>query len=121
EDTPLNVVCLRDFLEARGCRVEVAENGASAVDKTVLLHPDAILMDIQMPVLDGIQATRRIRRLADPALARTPIIAVTALAMPGDREQCEQAGADDYLAKPYSLVVLHERLLSLVAKSRAPA
>lgn len=118
EDTDFNVVPVRDFLVAMRCRVEVAENGAVALEKVVALRPDVVLMDVQMPVMDGIEATRCIRALPDPALARTPIIAVTALAMPGDREQCMRAGTDHYLSKPYSLAELHRLILDVVASRR---
>jgi PAS domain S-box-containing protein len=113
EDTELNIIPVRDYLQIMGCHVEIAENGAVAVEKAVRLHPDIILMDVQMPVLDGIQATRRIRALADPAVSMIPILAVTALAMPGDREQCLEAGANDYVSKPYSLIDLHQRIIAL--------
>ncbi len=118
DDTPSNVVPLRDYLENKGCRVAVAENGRSAVDMTSRLGPDLVLMDIQMPEMDGIEATRRIRALADPALARVPIIAVTALAMPADRDRCIAAGVDDYVTKPYRPRELHARVLELIAKRK---
>jgi CheY-like chemotaxis protein len=71
-------------------------------------RPALILMDIQMPALDGLEATRRLRAHTD--LANTPIIALTALAMPGDRERCLAAGVNDYLSKPLSL----KQLLNLI-------
>jgi CheY-like chemotaxis protein len=83
-----------------------AINGLLAVKMARELRPALILMDIQMPVLDGLAAIREIR--ADPAMAATPIVALTALAMPGDRERCLSAGATDYMSKPVSLKALAE-------------
>jgi CheY-like chemotaxis protein len=92
---------LADYLNTRGYQVEIAKNGSEAVESARGKAPDLILMDIQMPVMDGLEAIRRIRTEAH--LARVPIIALTALAMPGDRERCLAAGADDYMSKPISL------------------
>jgi CheY-like chemotaxis protein len=89
------------YLQARGCRVEVAHTGYEAVQRARETHPAVILMDVQMPDMDGLEATRRIRAI--PELAQVPIIALTALAMPGDRERCLAAGANEYLTKPVSL------------------
>jgi CheY-like chemotaxis protein len=101
EDNEANIMTMSDYLCARGYQMVIARNGAEAVARACEVQPAVILMDIQMPGMDGLEATRRIR--AQSELAHTPIIALTALAMPGDRERCEAAGADDYLSKPVSL------------------
>lgn len=105
DDHRVNINLVADYLLSRGYRVAVAYSGAQAVAAAQELQPALILMDIQMPGMDGLEALRRIR--ATPALATTPIIALTALAMIGDRERCLAAGANDYLSKP---VVLRELL-----------
>jgi PAS domain S-box-containing protein len=100
DDHPLNILALQDYLGMKGWRVEIAENGRLAVEKTRALRPALIVMDVQMPVMDGIEATRAIRALDDPALAATPVIALTALSMDRDRELCLAAGANECLVKP---------------------
>jgi len=86
-----------------GHNVTVAENGRAAVDSWLAQRPDLILMDMQMPVMDGVEATQLIRQheSASP-LAPTPIIALTANAMSSDREKCLQAGMNDFLSKPFN-------------------
>jgi signal transduction histidine kinase/CheY-like chemotaxis protein len=106
EDNEQNARLMSDYLGAKGCQVVLASSGAEALDRAKVHHPDVILMDVQMPGMDGLEATRRIRQEA--SLQRTPIIALTALAMPGDRQRCLDAGANDYQSKPVNL----ERLLS---------
>lgn len=101
EDNEANILTLLNYLEAHSFRMILARNGLEAVQMAKQHQPDVILMDIQMPEMDGLEATRQIR--ADPQTSSIPIIALTALAMPGDQERCLAAGADDYLAKPVKL------------------
>jgi len=112
EDNPANISTVSSYLESRGYQLLLAQNGYDAIDLATTQNPDLILMDIQMPELDGLAATRQIR--ANPTLADIPIIALTALAMPGDREKCLDAGADEYLAKPVRLRKLTETIQSLL-------
>ena len=101
DDSEASIIAVSDYLQAKGCRVIVARNGLEAIQMARAERPDAILMDIQMPEMDGLEAIRLIR--SDPHLAVVPIIALTALTMPGDRERCLQAGATEYRSKPVSL------------------
>lgn len=100
EDNPANLGAMCDYLRRSGCDIQVACNGFEAV-QAAQDHPDVIIMDIQMPVLDGLDAIRQIR--ATKHGATIPIIAVTALAMRGDKDRCMEAGATYYLSKPVSL------------------
>ncbi len=108
DDNEDNINLFQDYLQATGYQVVVARNGKEALERTQEDKPDLILMDIQMPEMDGLEATRCLR--ADATLAPIPIITITALAMPGDRERCMAAGADDYLSKPVQL----EKLLKTI-------
>lgn len=108
EDNTGNIEMLTAYLEAAGYRTEVAVNGQEALEKAREHRPAIILMDLQMPVMDGLEATRALRRDPDPELVATPVIALTALAMPGDREKSLEAGATDYLSKPFSMRELAE-------------
>ena len=107
-----------DYLRSIGCDVHAADNGLAALNLLNELRPDAILMDIQMPGMDGLDVIRRVRGWRDPAIAATAIIALTALAMPGDRERCLDAGADEYLAKPVSLLRVGDVINRLVDTPR---
>jgi signal transduction histidine kinase/ActR/RegA family two-component response regulator len=100
EDNGINLSMMTDLLETSGWQVVQAENGADAVRLTGAHNPDLVLMDIQMPVMDGLAATRLLK--ADPATASIPVLAVTALAMPNDQERCLEAGCQGYLAKPFT-------------------
>src|SRR5690606_27576855 len=106
EDNQANVNTFTEYLKAKGYAVLVARNGREAVDLAIQKQPNLILMDIQMPTMNGLDAIQEIRTVSH--LAHTPIIAVTALAMRGDRERCLAAGANDYLSKPVSLKKLLE-------------
>jgi len=106
EDNDINIITMKDFLQAKGYQVIVARNGIEAVELAEQERPDLILMDVHLPQMDGLEATRRIR--AQEKSARTPIIALTALAMPGDRERCLNAGMNEYLSKPIRIKMLNE-------------
>ena len=108
EDNASNIEVMRDFIDSRGYAMVVAADGFEAVERAVECHPAMIFMDIQMPRLDGFEAIRRIRKHS--SLEKTPIVALTAFAMGGDREKCLAAGADDYMTKPVSLKALTEVL-----------
>jgi CheY-like chemotaxis protein len=111
EDNRINQRLASKLLEDRGYRVTLAENGQLALDALAQARFAAVLMDMQMPVMDGLEATRRIRaREAAEARARTPIIAMTANAMQGDRERCLAAGMDDYISKPINADELFRQL-----------
>ncbi|MEI7645635.1 MAG: PAS domain S-box protein [Chloroflexales bacterium] len=114
EDNEANIRAIGDYLQAKGYQVLFARNGREAVARASTERPDLILMDIQMPEMDGLEATRLLRATSE--CAATPIIALTALAMPGDRERCLAAGASEYMTKPVSikdLAVTINRLLNV--------
>jgi two-component system cell cycle response regulator DivK len=100
EDQEDNRQIIRDMLSATDYQITEAENGEEALAAVAKERPDLILMDIQMPILDGYEATRRIK--ADPALRAIPIIAITSYALSGDEQKARAAGCDDYVPKPYS-------------------
>lgn len=112
EDNEFNIIAFTDYLNAKGYQVTVAHNGREALSLAKETHPHLILMDIQMPEMDGLETIRQLRTLSE--FAQTPIIALTALTMPGDRERCLAAGANDYLAKPVTLKGLIEKIQLLL-------
>ncbi len=110
EDNMANIQTVGGYLEAKGYNMQYAYNGQVAVTLARQLQPSLILMDIQMPVMDGLTAIKKIS--TDIVMKDIPIIALTALAMPGDRERCLAAGATEYISKPVKL----KELLALVEK-----
>jgi CheY-like chemotaxis protein len=105
EDNAANLKVAVRMLERLGYRAEVASDGAEAVTMLEHMQFDAVLMDCQMPEMDGYEATRLIRK-NERAGRRVPIIAMTAAALSGDRERCLAAGMDDYISKPVKLHVV---------------
>jgi len=125
EDTPANQKVVMAVLKKRGHAVVVANNGREA---TELYKPDkfdVVLMDVQMPIMDGYQATAAIRKMEEDYEKSTPIIAMTAHAMKGDREKCLEAGMDSYISKPIEVAALIELVesvaISSIDKSHAPS
>ena len=113
EDNAVNRLVGQRLLNSLGYRVDCVENGLQALKKVERESYDLVLMDCQMPELDGFETTRRIRR-QEPVGRRMPIVALTALAMAGDREKCFEAGMDDFISKPFrdeELVLVVDRLL----------
>jgi two-component system sensor histidine kinase/response regulator len=109
EDNEINQQVARELLESAGAAVELAVNGAEAVRQAAASRFDAVLMDVQMPVMDGLEAAQRIRELPPPH-GRVPIIAMTANAMSEDRNRCLEAGMDDHIGKPVDAARLYEVL-----------
>ena len=114
EDNEANIATFSSYLQAKGYRILLATDGQQAIDLTKVHHPDLILMDIQMSVIDGLTAIKQIR--LDPNLADIPIIALTALAMTGDRDRCIEAGANEYLTKPVKLNHLATTIKQILAQ-----
>lgn len=117
DDNEDNRQILIDLLSANGFQVLEALTGADAVDIAIREAPDLVLMDIQLPGIDGHEATRRIKAI--PALARTPVIAVTSYALAGDDRKATDAGCDAYITKPYSPRALLARVREIL--DRPPA
>ena len=110
EDNAVNRRLVRDLLQHTAYTLVEADDGEAGVAKALELKPDLILMDIQLPKISGLEATRRLR--AETATANTPIIAITSFALSGDDQKAKEAGATAYMAKPYS----PRDLLALIRK-----
>ena len=98
EDNPMNLQLAEFLLSAAGYRVDSAASALEGIEIAVAEPPALILMDVELPGMDGLTATRRLK--ADPATAHVPVVALTANAMQGDHERCLEAGCDGYIAKP---------------------
>jgi CheY-like chemotaxis protein len=114
EDNELNRDMLSRRLTRRGYDVVTAVDGQEGLDRAVVDAPDLILMDMSLPVLDGWQATQKLK--ADPVLKMIPVIALTAHAMAGDREQALSVGCDDYDTKPIELDRLLAKMQTLLER-----
>jgi CheY-like chemotaxis protein len=120
EDNPVNQKLARFAIEKMGHSIVMVNNGIRAVETSASGQFDLILMDLQMPEMDGFEATARIREAERSAGRHTPIVAMTAHAMHGDREQCLRAGMDDYISKPIDLQAL-ARMIDRYRVSRPAA
>ena len=119
EDNEDNLLIYSTILRHSGYAVVEARDGQAGIDAAKKEHPGLILMDVSIPVIDGLEATRRLK--ADAATKDIPIIALTAKAMKGDREKCLQAGASDYVTKPVDLNYLFSVMRVWLAKLGDPA
>lgn len=117
EDTQEVVMMLVDYLEMAGFRMVTAQDGVDGLTQAKLCHPDLILMDIQMPRMDGFETTKRLRN--DPEFKETPIIALTALAMPNDRQRCLDVGMNEYMSKPVNLKALAKTIKTFLYEAEA--
>ena len=118
DDNPLNLKLARVLLTTEGYEVRTAAHAAEALGVLEGFRPRLILMDIQLPGMDGLELTRRLK--ADPALRGTVILALTAYAMKGDEEKALDAGCDGYIAKPMDTRTLPEILARYLGRARAP-
>jgi len=121
EDVEINQHLIRHILESGGARVVIVHNGLEVLERVKKQIFDCIIMDVQMPEMDGIQATIQIRQLQDPRISKIPIIALTANCGEEDLLKYEQAGMDDYLAKPIAEAQLLEAILSNTRNEESPA
>jgi PAS domain S-box-containing protein len=116
EDTNVVVTLMSEYLTYKGYKMVIARNGLEGVQLAREEYPDLILMDVMMPVMDGLEATRQIR--ADQSLKNIPIIGLTALAMAGDREYCIAAGMNDYMSKPIKMQDLSDMIEKYIGKNK---
>lgn len=117
EDNPLNLKLVRDVLTVSGYEVVAAPSGEEGVSLAGTCEPDLVLMDIQLPGMDGYEALRLLRQ--NPRLDTVPVVAVTAFAMPEDRERASRAGFDGYLGKPISVRSLPSQVGEFLSNGRA--
>ncbi|MBL4658370.1 MAG: response regulator [Flavobacteriales bacterium] len=116
EDNPVNQLVTKDLLQSVGVKVVLANDGVEAIKSLESTDFDIVLMDIQMPVMDGYEAMRHIRTELDPKKRIIPILALTAHAIEGEMEKCKAAGASDYLSKPFNPQDLFIKIAGLIGK-----
>ncbi|MEZ2229365.1 MULTISPECIES: response regulator [unclassified Microcoleus] len=114
EDNEANIETFCSYLSAFGYEIIIANNGKEAIEIATTATLDLILMDIQMPIMDGFEAILTLRK--EPKLDRVPIVALTALALVGDRERCLAAGANEYLSKPVKMKLLVTTIRELLGE-----
>jgi CheY-like chemotaxis protein len=117
DDNPANLKLVATLLAARGYDVTTALDAVQTVPEIERRRPTAILMDLQLPGMDGLELTRRLK--ADPATCAIPVMAVTAYAMVGDEARARAAGCDDYVSKPIDTRALPGRVKALIERARA--
>jgi PAS domain S-box-containing protein len=120
EDTPFNQKYIRRLLDSWHCRTTIVGNGRQAIETLARQTFDLVLMDVQMPEIDGLTATMRIREMEKQTRRHVPIIAMTAHAMRGDRERCLESGMNDYVSKPISPATLLETILRVLPSAGKP-
>jgi CheY-like chemotaxis protein len=121
EDNEVNQIVFTQILQTTGWLFQIVKNGAEAVEAWQKHRPAVIIMDVSMPVMNGHQATQRIRELEQETGSHTPIIGVTAHALESDRELCFQVGMDDYLSKPISPEALEDKIRTWIGGARLMA
>ena len=119
EDNPVNQFLVTRMLERRGYTYRVTANGRELLEAFRENQPSLILMDVQMPEIDGLTATKEIRKLEEQGGTRVTIIAITARALAGDAQMCLDAGMDDYISKPIRLEILSDKLAQWLPKRAA--
>ena len=119
EDNEVNQIVVEQILLEAGMDYKIVENGQLAVDSYKDNPPDLVLMDVSMPVMNGLEATEAIRALEEEIGVRTPIIGLTAHALKGDREVCIKAGMDDYMSKPISPDALVDKISAWLERPKA--
>jgi len=115
EDHPMNMKLTRKILTSAGYRVLEAGDAESGLSVARNMHPDLILMDIQLPGMDGLEASQNIK--CDPELCAIPVIALTALAMQGDEQRILACGCDDYISKPLKSGILLEKISAVLGRA----
>lgn len=109
EDDPINKYLVKKFLSSKGYEVFEAQNGSEGVAKAEELHPDLILMDMQMPGVDGYEATKQLKE--KESVKQIPVVALTAHALPGDKEKCLAAGCNGFITKPIDIKTFEQQIM----------